>query len=203
MKASHTMSNLLQVDDKPEILNLSSSIPSRPRLRIPKPAESPARLALRVVAGLVFLTLGQMKFFDTILLGTDAVSLPPGPAGFAQYLGAIGIPFPLLNAYMVCLVEMICGLGLLLSAFLPYSAILTRLSALPLVIDMMVAIATVGLRNAQGNPVQIHGVAVTAQPWRLPLELSLFLLTLLFLWRPLPRRALAVAIAPAAPPLSP
>ncbi|MFL5344898.1 MAG: DoxX family protein [Hyalangium sp.] len=154
------------------------------------------RFALRGAVGLLFITFGQMKFFDSILLGNHAVSLPAGPEGFAQYLDAVGIPYPLLNAYMVCLVEMLCGLGLLLSPFLPYAAILTRLCALPLMMDMVVATITVGLRNALGIPVQIHGVAVTAQPWRLPLEFSLMVLALFFLWRPVPRRAPAVAVAP-------
>src|SRR5687767_4386244 len=109
---------------------------STPRKSLfPSPSDSPVRLALRVMAGIAFITLGQMKFFDSILLGTQAVTLPPGPEGFAVYLGAIGVPFPLLNAYLVCLVEMICGVGLMLSAFLPAPALLTRLSALPLAGD--------------------------------------------------------------------
>jgi uncharacterized membrane protein YphA (DoxX/SURF4 family) len=154
------------------------------------PADSPLRLTLRAAAALVFVTLGQMKLFDSILLGTDAVTLPPGPGGFAQYLAAIGVPLPLLTAYLVCLVEMLCGAGLVLSAFLPWPSLLTRLAALPLFIDMGVATLTVGLRNLMGHPVMLGGVAVTHQAWRLPLELSLLLLTLLLLWRPLARREL-------------
>lgn len=156
--------------------------------RAMEPADSTLRLTLRAAAALVFVTLGQMKFFDTILLGTDAVTLPEGPEGFAQYLAAIGVPSPLLTAYLVCLVEMLCGAGLVLSAFLPWPALLTRLAALPLFIDMGVATITVGLRNLMGHPVMLDGVAVTHQAWRLPLELSLLLLTLLLLWRPLARR---------------
>ncbi len=154
---------------------------------LPRPADTPVRLVLRTLAGIVFVTLGQMKFFDSILLGTQAVSLPSGPEGFALYLGAIGVPFPLLNAYLVCLLEMICGVGLLLSAFLPAPALLTRLCALPLAGDMTVATLTVGLRNALGHPVLLEGVPVTQQFWRLPLEVSLLLITVLLLWRPLPR----------------
>lgn len=158
------------------------------KLRFTRPADSTVRLVLRAAAGIAFVTLGQMKFFDSILLGTTAVTLPPGPEGFAQYLAAIGVPFPLLNAYMVCLVEMICGVGLLLSAFLPMPALLTRLSAFPLFIDMVVATATVGVRNALGHPVMLEGVAVTNQAWRLPLEAALLLITLMLLIRPLARR---------------
>ena len=162
--------------------------PARSWRRAMEPADSPLRLTLRAAAALVFVMLGQMKFFDSILLGTDAVTLPQGPGGFAQYLAAIGVPFPLLAAYLVCLVEMLCGAGLVLSAFLPWPALLTRLAALPLFIDMGVATITVGLRNLMGHPVMLDGVAVTHQAWRLPLELSLLLLTLLLLWRPLARR---------------
>jgi uncharacterized membrane protein YphA (DoxX/SURF4 family) len=166
---------------------------------LPAPSDSGIRLALRIAAGLVFITFGQMKFFDSILLGTDAVLLPPGPEGFARYLSAVGIPFPLLSAYLVCLVEMICGLGLLLIAFLPAPALFTRLAALPLAMDMTAATLTVGLRNVLGNPVRLEGISVTAQAWRLPLELALLLVTLLFLWRPLSRRE-AVPVNPPATP---
>lgn len=150
--------------------------------------ESPERLAMRIIAGLVFITLGQMKFFDSILLGTDAISIPKGPEGFAQYLDAVGVPFPLLNAYMVCLVEMICGLGLMASAFLPRgrSAIATRMMAFPLMVDIFVATVAVGVRNAIGDPVRMQGIAVTAQVWRLPLEAALLLITLFFVIKPLP-----------------
>ncbi len=168
--------------------------PAPHKVLLPRPADTPVRLVLRTLAGIVFVTLGQMKFFDSILLGTQAVSLPSGPEGFALYLGAIGVPFPLLNAYLVCLLEMICGVGLLLSAFLPAPALLTRLCALPLAGDMTVATLTVGLRNALGDPVLLEGIPVTQQFWRLPLEVSLLLITVLLLWRPLPR---ASAPAPA------
>jgi putative oxidoreductase len=153
-----------------------------------RPADSPLRLALRVAAAVAFVTLGQMKFFDSILLGTDAVVLPDGPTGFAQYLAAIGVPFPLLSAYMVCLVEMLCGVGLVLSAFLPAPGILTRLTALPLFVDMAVATVTVGIPNLLGHPVMLDGVAVTNQIWRLPLEAGLLAAMIYLLVRPLPRR---------------
>lgn len=156
-----------------------------PRLRLTRPKETAVRLGLRTAAALVFFTLGYIKFFHSIHLGTDAVVLPNGPEGFAQYLAAIGVPFPLFNAYMVCWVEMICGAGLVLSAFLPAPALLTRLAALPLVGDMTVALATVGIPNLLGHPVLLQGVAVTTQPWRLPLEFAVFLIALWLLWRPL------------------
>jgi uncharacterized membrane protein YphA (DoxX/SURF4 family) len=157
------------------------------RLSFLRPTDSTLRLVLRAAAMIAFVTLGQMKFFDSILLGTDAVVLPDGPEGFAQYLAAIGVPFPLLNAYMVCILEMLCGVGLLATAFLPKPAILTRLAALPLFADMVVATITVGIPNLMGNPVMMDGVAVTNQIWRLPLEFSLLAITLMLVVRPLAR----------------
>lgn len=145
------------------------------------------RFVLRFAAAFVFFTLGYIKFFHSIQLGTEAVSLPDGPEGFAQYLAAIGVPFPLFNAYLVCWVEMICGAGLVLSAFLPTPEILTRLAALPLMADMTVALLTVGIPNMLGHPVRLQEIAVTTQAWRLPLELAVFLIALMLLWRPLPR----------------
>ncbi len=144
---------------------------------------------LRVLAGMVFIFLGQAKFFNSIHLGTDAIVLPRGPEGFALYLSAIGVPFPLFNAYMVCLVEMICGALLVISPFLsqPYSMHLTRMTAFPLMVDMIVATFTVGVPNLLGHPVRMQDIAVTAQPWRLPLEMSMLLITLYLLLKPLPR----------------
>ncbi len=179
----------LAFDDAGEFSGSSHALASRPALRLPRPADTLTRIALRAMAGAVFITLGQMKLFDSILLGTDAVTIPQGPEGFAQYLAAIGIPFPLFNAYMVCLVEMLCGLGLVASAFLPSPGLLTRLCALPLTGDMIVALGTVGVPNLLGRPVVMDGVAVTTQAWRLPLEGVLLVICLLFLLRPLPSRS--------------
>jgi putative oxidoreductase len=160
-------------------------------LRLLRPADTTLRMALRLVAGYFFFTFGYVKFFDTIALGTTAVSLPTGPTGFALYLEAVGVPFPLLNAYLVCWVEMLCGVGLVLSPFLPASGLLTRLCALPLMVDMTVAVLTVGVPNLVGHPVLLNGVPVTAQVWRLPLEFMLLLISLLLLWKPLASRYLA------------
>ncbi|MFP2932358.1 DoxX family protein [Pyxidicoccus sp. 3LG] len=165
--------------------------------RFPKPADTPLRLSLRAASALVFFVLGYLKFFEAMPLGTDAVTVPVGVEGFGMYLAAIGVPFPLLNAYLVCLVEMLCGAGLLLSAFLPAPARLTRLNALPLFIDMTVAFITVGLANALGDPVTMNGIAVTEQAWRLPTEVALWLVTLLLLWKPIPRSTVSPALVPA------
>jgi uncharacterized membrane protein YphA (DoxX/SURF4 family) len=151
--------------------------------------ESPERFILRVFAGVIFVFLGQVKFFGSIHLGTDAVVLPQGPEGFALYLGALGVPFPLFHAYMVCWIEMICGVLLMASAFLPPSSavLLTRLTAFPLMVDMIVATLMVGVRNALGHPVRMNDIAVTEQAWRLPLEMILLMITLYLLLQPLPR----------------
>ncbi len=162
-------------------------------LLLPKSADTPVRLSLRAMACVVFFALGYIKFFHGMPLGTAAISLPPGVDGFGVYLAAIGVPFPLFNAYLVCLVEMTCGVGLLLSAFLPAPALLTRLTALPLFIAMTVAILTVGLANALGAPVTVKGIAVTQQSWRFPVEVGLWLIALLLLWRPVPRSQAASA----------
>src|SRR5690349_19872312 len=72
--------------------NVARDVPAlAPALRLPRPADTTLRMALRFVAAFFFVTLGSMKFFDTIPLGTDAVSLPQGPVGFALYLQAVGV----------------------------------------------------------------------------------------------------------------
>lgn len=181
------------------VRNFTHTAPAlAPALRLPRPADSTTRMALRLVAGFFFFTFGYMKFFDTIMLGTEAVSLPQGPIGFALYLEAVGVPFPLLNAYVVCLVEMLCGVGLVLSPFLPAPSLLTRLCALPLTVAMAVAVITVGVRNLLGHPVLLNGVPVTAQFWRLPLEFMLLLISVLLLWRPQASRYLALQPLPIA-----
>ncbi len=82
-------------------------------------------LVLRLLVGLVFLPEGLKKFL------------------FAEQWGAgrfarIGIPAPAAMAYLVGTVEIVCGTLLLVG-------LLTRLSTVPLLIDMAVAIATTKL----------------------------------------------------------
>lgn len=83
--------------------------------------------ALRVVIGIVFLVHGGQKLFVW------------GFGGVAGFLGQVGIPFPMLAAVVVSLVESLGGLSLLLGLF-------TRWAAIPLAINMLVAILTVHLR---------------------------------------------------------
>ncbi len=77
---------------------------------------------MRVLVGGVFLSEGVQKF-----LFADAL-------GVGRFI-KIGIPAPALMAPFVGVVEVVCGLLLLIG-------LLTRLAAVPLIIDMLVAIAT-------------------------------------------------------------
>ncbi|MBI3085275.1 MAG: DoxX family protein [candidate division NC10 bacterium] len=82
---------------------------------------------LRVVVGIVFLVHGGQKLFVW------------GFGGVAGFLGQVGIPAPMLAAVIVTLVELLGGLALLLGLF-------TSWAAIPLAINMAVAILTVHLQ---------------------------------------------------------
>ena len=77
---------------------------------------------LRFIVGFVFFTEGVLKFLDPHSLGTGR---------FAK----IGIPYPHLSAPFVGIVEIVCGALLILG-------IRTTLVAVPLLIDISVAIVT-------------------------------------------------------------
>src|SRR5581483_6017005 len=81
-----------------------------------------AALLLRILVGWVFLTEGIQKFLFPAALGVGR---------FAK----IGIPYPNISAPFVGSVEVICGMLLIIG-------LLTRLAAIPLLIDIAVAIAT-------------------------------------------------------------
>jgi len=86
-------------------------------------SQAPAEAVLiRLLAGAVFLSEGIQKF------------LFPGELGVGRFL-KIGIPAPEIMAPFVGIVEIVCGTLLLIG-------LLTRLAALPLIVDMLVAIAT-------------------------------------------------------------
>lgn len=82
---------------------------------------------LRVVVGIVFLAHGGQKLFVF------------GMAGVAGFMGQVGIPVPMLAAIVVTAVEFLGGLALVLGLF-------TRWAAIPLAIDMLVAILVVHLK---------------------------------------------------------
>lgn len=81
-----------------------------------------AALLLRLMVGWVFLTEGIQKFLFTAALGAGR---------FAK----IGIPYPHFTAPFVGVVEIACGVLLLVG-------LATRFAALPLLIDISVALVT-------------------------------------------------------------
>ena len=81
----------------------------------------------------------------------------------AAWFGTMGIPFPLLNAYMAASAEA-AGVVLLTLGFL------TRLISIPLIIVMIVAIVTVHLP---------HGFSAGDNGFEIPLYYMLFLFTFL------------------------
>jgi len=80
----------------------------------------PSTVLVRAVIGAVFLLEGTLKFVD------------PQGLGVGRFV-KIGIPFPAFMAPFDGVFEIVCGLALALG-------LLTRLSAIPMIIDMIVAI---------------------------------------------------------------
>ncbi|HSP80575.1 MAG TPA: DoxX family protein, partial [Myxococcaceae bacterium] len=161
----------------------------RRELEGPPVPEPSARRQLRGVTGVIFVLFGLMKASTPampILVGARGLEVASGPEGFSLLLGQLGVPFPLFNAWLVILVEVVCGLGLIFSTQLQGTALLTRLFALPLTVDMAVA-TLVGVRNVLGQPLEVNGHLVMYQPWRLPLELGLLVGMTYLLWRPVAR----------------
>ena len=81
-----------------------------------------AALLLRLMVGWVFLTEGIQKFLFT------------GALGFGRF-AKIGIPYPHITAPFVAVVEIACGVLLLVG-------LATRFATIPLLVDISVAIAT-------------------------------------------------------------
>jgi putative oxidoreductase len=90
-------------------------------LNTPERSRAPL-LLVRGVAGFVFLLEGILKF------------VTPEKLGVGRFI-KIGIPSPEVLAPFVGVVEIACGLLIVFG-------LLTRLAALPLIIDMLMAIAT-------------------------------------------------------------
>ena len=87
-----------------------------------RPARYGAILLIRLSVGSIFLSEGVQKFLFPEALGAGRFT-------------TIGIPAPQIMAPFVGVVEIGCGLLVLLGLF-------TRLATIPLVVDMLVAIAT-------------------------------------------------------------
>jgi putative oxidoreductase len=81
-----------------------------------------AALLLRILVGWVFLTEGIQKFLFPAALGVGRFT-------------KIGIPWPHITAPFVGVVEIACGMLLMIG-------LVTRFAAIPLLIDIGVAIAT-------------------------------------------------------------
>lgn len=81
----------------------------------------------------------------------------------AQWFGSMGIPFPLINAYMAATTEI---LGVILLTL----GLLTRVISIPLIIIMIVAILTVHLPN---------GFSAGDNGFEIPLYYMLFLIIFL------------------------
>jgi putative oxidoreductase len=105
-----------------------------------------ANLVVRLLVGLVFLPEGIKKF------------LFPEQWGAGRF-ARIGLPAPAALAHFVGAVEIVCGVLLLVG-------LLTRLAALPLLVDMVFAIATTKL------PLLWRATAVSAKVgfWSLQAE---------------------------------
>lgn len=90
--------------------------------RIVAPSAPAAVILIRLITGAVFLSEGVQKF------------LFPGDLGVGRFV-KIGIPAPEVMAPLVGIFEIGCGILILLG-------LLTRLAAIPMIIDMLVAIST-------------------------------------------------------------
>jgi len=83
---------------------------------------SPALILIRILVGTIFLSEGIQKF------------LFPNELGAGRFM-KIGIPMPEMMAPFVGVVEIVCGVMVLVG-------LLTRVAAIPLIINMCVAIAS-------------------------------------------------------------
>ena len=92
------------------------------RRKLLKTSAPASALFVRLAVGAVFLSEGAQKFLFPVELGAGR---------FAK----IGIPAPAATATFAGVVEIVCGLLIL-------AGLLTRLAAVPLIIDMLVAIST-------------------------------------------------------------
>jgi len=92
------------------------------RRRVLRTSAPASAVFVRLAVGAVFLSEGVQKFLFPVELGAGR---------FAK----IGIPAPDVLAPFVGAVEIVCGLLIL-------AGLLTRLAAVPLIIDMLVAIST-------------------------------------------------------------
>jgi putative oxidoreductase len=100
---------------------------------------------LRIVTGVIFFLHGWQKLFEM------------GHGGVTGFFTSLNVPLPAVAAAIVIAVELLGGLALILG-------FLTRLAALPLAIDMLVALVLVHLKNGFfiGNTVGYEFVLLLA-----------------------------------------
>jgi len=101
-----------------------------------------ATILIRLAVGAVFLSEGIQKFIF------------PNDLGVGRF-AKIGIPSPGIVAPLVGIVEIICGTLILLG-------LMTRLAAVPLIIDMLVAISTTKIPILLGHGFWRFGVSKLA-----------------------------------------
>jgi putative oxidoreductase len=105
---------------------------------------------IRILVGWVFLAEGVLKF------------LRPGELGVGRF-AKIGIPFPTIAAPFVGAVEIICGTLII-------AGLLTRIAAIPLLIDIIMAIISTKLPILVG-----HGFWGFANPTAKPFGVATML----------------------------
>ena len=98
---------------------------------------------LRVVVGIVFLAHGLQKLFVM------------GFGGVAGMMEGLAVPAPGLFAVVLTLVELLGGLALIVGLF-------TRVAAIPLAVDMLVATLTRCTCRTASSPYLTAG---TSSPW--------------------------------------
>lgn len=110
--------------------------------RIASPSQAQIALGLiRIIAGVIFMAHGYQKFFSMGIEGTT---------GFFTQIGA---PLPGISAIVVATVELVGGFALL-------AGFMTRLVAIPLIIDMATAIILLHSKHGFFVPMGVEFVTL-------------------------------------------
>ncbi|MDF2441510.1 MAG: putative oxidoreductase [Abditibacteriota bacterium] len=131
-----------------------------------------AHLIVRRAAGSAFVLAGTFK---VLLWGWHL--LHPNTSDFAAALHQLGVPMPALFALLLPVVEILAGLCLLRDQWI-------RAVAAILAIDIVTAIALVGLPGWRGRALQIGAQSIGQEAWRLPLEMLLLVAMLWLIAKP-------------------
>lgn len=110
--------------------------------RIASPSQAQIALGLiRIIAGVIFMAHGYQKFFSMGIEGTT---------GFFTQIGA---PLPGISAIVVATVELVGGFALL-------AGFMTRLVAIPLIVDMATAIILLHSKHGFFVPMGVEFVTL-------------------------------------------